>query len=297
MNHDAKAVTVIIPTRALRERAAVIRRAIDSVLSQAGVRAVPLIVVNGTGRDPELVQAMTSDPRLRVLCQEEAGIPAALRAGRQVLDTPWFADLDDDDLFLPGALALRVDALEKRPDCCAVITNGYRRSAAGDVLNAPDDLDVEADPMRALIRRNWLLPGGYLCRTEAVEPAAFEGMPRYLERTYFALWLLTHCQIIWLKQPTVVYHLETPQAEWRSRKAGLAQADALRQILTLELPADVRAVFRARVGRACHAASDREYREGALREAWRWHLRSLRESGGWRFLPYSRHLLRASLPF
>ena len=131
-----------MPTRALRERAEVLRRAIDSVLSQAGVRAVPLIVVNGTGRDPGLVEALTADPRLRVLCQEEAGIPAALRAGREVLDTPWFADLDDDDLFLPGALALRVDTLERRPDCCAVITNGYRRSASGtDVLNAPDELD------------------------------------------------------------------------------------------------------------------------------------------------------------
>ena len=285
-----------MPTRALRERAAVLHRAIDSVLSQTGVRAVPLVVVNGIGRDPELVQALTADPRLRVLCQEEPGIPAALRAGREVLDTPWFADLDDDDLFLPGALALRVDTLEKRPDCCAVITNGYRRSASGtDVLNATDDLDVEADPLRAMLRRNWLLPGGYLCRTEAVQPAVFAGMPRYLERTYFALWLLTNCKIVWLKQPTVVYHLDTPLAEWRSRRAVLGQADALRQILTLQLPADVRAVYRTRVARACHTASDREYRAGGLREAWRWHLRSLREPGGWRFLPYTRHLLRAAL--
>jgi glycosyltransferase involved in cell wall biosynthesis len=285
-------VTVIVPTQARRERAASLCAAIDSVLAQDGVSVVPLIVVNGVQREPAIVERLLCDRRLRVVFSETVGLPAALHAGRMALDTPWFADLDDDDLLLPGALALRIDALQARPDCHTVITSGYRRSGSNDVIGTPKDLDVAADPMRALLRQNWLLPGSYLCRTADVGPEHFERMPRYLERTYLALRLTTHGSILWLDRPTVINHVDTPDSEWASRDSALGQADALRRILELELPPDVHAALRARIAQACHNASALELRAGRLGEAVRWHLRSLREPGGWRYLPYTRHILR-----
>jgi hypothetical protein len=284
-----------VPTQAERERATVLQRAIDSVLAQEDVSPVPLVIVNGSGRDVDVVAALQADRRLRVLISEEQGLPAALHTGRKAVDTPWFADLDDDDLLLPGALALRVDALQARPDCCAVITNGYRRDASGDVLNAPADLGVAADPLRAMLRQNWLLPGSYLCRSADVGPEVFREMPRYIERTYLALRLATSGPILWLDQPTVVYHVGTPGSESASAAFVLGQADALRRILELPLPGDIRAALRARIAQACHSASEYSRRAGAPGEAFRWHLRSLRERGGWRYLPYTRHLLRELL--
>ena len=287
-------VTVIVPTQARRERAAALRAAIDSVLAQDGVSVVPLIVVNGVRREPAIVERLLGDGRLRVVVSETVGLPAALHAGRLAVDTPWFADLDDDDLLLPGALALRLDALRARPDCHSVVTNGFRRRGSKDV-RAPKDLDVAADPMRALLRLNWFLPGSYLCRTDDVGPEIFQHMPRYLERTYLALRLTLHGAILWLDQPTVVNHVDTPDSESASRDSALAQADALRRILELELPRDVHEALRARIAPACHSASELELRAGRLGEAVRWHVRSLREPGGWRFLPYTRHLLRRAL--
>ncbi len=290
-----RAVTVLLPTRAQRERAAVLLRAIDSVLAQEHVLPVPLIIINGAACDAQLVAMLRRDERLRVLVSEDEGLPAALHTGRRATDTPWFCDLDDDDLLLPGALALRLDALRDRPDCCAVITNGYRRDGGRDVLNVPANLCVAADPLRAMLRRNWLLAGSYLCRSADVGPQVFRDMPRYLERTYLGLRLVTMGQILWLDQPTVVCHVNTPGSESASSASVLGHADALRRILGLPLPADMQTTLKARIADACHAASEFSRSSGARREAFRWHFRSLCERGGWRYLPYTRHLLRDAL--
>lgn len=290
MMKDA-AVTVIVPTLALRERRKLLARALKSLLDQTGVRVVPLVVVNGPAPDPEVLRDLRGDGRLRLRFCEREGLPAALRCGRESVDTPWFADLDDDDLLLPGALARRVEALERRPDCWAVVTNGVRRSAAGDVLHVPEHEDVAADPLGALLRQNWMLPGAYLCRTEKVPPEIFDRVTLYLERTCLAIRLTTQGRICWLPQPTVLYHEESPGSQWNSGACITGQPAALREILAMDLPAEFKTAMRDRVSPAMHAASDYEWRRGALREAWRWHLQSLLEPGGWRFLPYTLRLL------
>jgi glycosyltransferase involved in cell wall biosynthesis len=184
----ASAVSVVIPTLGLRERATSLRRAVESVLDQCGARAVPLVVLNGAQSCPDVERWLRAEPRVRLLTRDEGNLPAALLAGREAVDTPYFATLDDDDLLLPGALALRLRALQERPDRAAVVTNGYRRDRFGDVLHIASGRgahdphrEIERDPLRALLRRNWLLPGSWLGRTDAVGASLFHGMPRYLE--------------------------------------------------------------------------------------------------------------------
>jgi len=53
--------------------------------------------------------------------------------------------------------------------------------------------------------------------------------------------------------------------------------------------------LRRRVARAYHHAADFDWRAGALRSAWQWHLASLLEPGGWRHITFTRHLLRTML--
>jgi len=291
---DLHAVSVIIPTRALLERGALLRRAVESVLAQDGVRSVPVVVINGLRRDPALTRELRADRRLRVITLEQADLPAALRVGRDVVDSPFFAELDDDDVLLPGALAARVECLLAWPEYHTVVTNGFRRNSAGDTLHIPDTSVVERDPLRAILQRNWLLPGSWLCRTDAVGPSFFDGMPKFLECTYLALRFATSGRMKFLGRPTVVWSSDTPLSVSDSRDYVLGQVAGLRQLLKLELPPDIRAGYRARVSSACHANADMHFKEGALREAWGWHLRSLRESGGWRYLLFTRHLLRAS---
>jgi len=89
-----------------------------------------------------------------------------------------------------------------------------------------------------------------------------------------------------------VYSVGSPAAESLSRAYVLGQVAGLRRIIALDLPDDVRRALRARIAGAYHAAADHERTAGALREAWRWHVASLLQPSGWRYLPFTRHLVR-----
>jgi hypothetical protein len=288
---EASSVSVIIPTRALRERRGLIRRAVESVLSQSGVRAVPIVVVNGPGADPDIVGELRADGRVRVQQNEQAGLPDALLAGRSLVDAPFFGALDDDDLYLPGALAARVRVLSERLDCDAVVTNGIRRDSTGDTLQNEDMAVVERDPLRAMFRSNWLLPGSWLCRTERVGNWLFEGMPTSLETTYTGVQLASRCRLAFLNQPTVVWHTDTANHLSGSREWVLAHAAALQRLLELDLPQDVKTSIRLQWTDACHGNSEMLLREGSRAEAWRWHARSLFGHGGSRYLGFTWRFL------
>lgn len=295
MRSADRAVTVIIPSRGLPQRLEALRGAIESITSQQGVCATPLIVLNGSSVSPGIEAELRADRRVRVVTRTESSIPLAFVAGREAVDTPWFATLDDDDLLLPGALARRVDELERRPDHAVVVTNGYRRNGGQEVLNIQPPLDVAADPLRALLEHNWLLPGSWLCRSAMVGPSLFDGMAPHLECTFLAVRFATAFRMLWIEDPTVVYHVGTALAVTASREYIVGQVDGLRAILGLPLPDDVRHALRRRVARAYHHAADYDWRAGSLRSAWRWHLASLLEPGGWRHITFTRHLLRTML--
>lgn len=294
---EQEAVSVIIPTRAVSHRSELLRRAVNSVLAQEAVRVVPLVVINGPDRDQHLTRELHADRRLQVASLEDADLPAALRAGREMVDTKWFAELDDDDVLLPGALALRVHILQAQANLDAVITNGLRRGADGDTLHIADIKMVERDPLRAMVFGHdyWLLPGSWLCRTDSVGPEFFGHMPKFRECTYLAMRLASTRQIAFLDSPTVVWHTDTPLSESKSRAYVLGEAAALQRILELDLPADVRRAVRRKVSRACHSNARLYLSEGRVKDAWAWHLKSLREVGGRRYLRYTRHLMLALL--
>ena len=291
----ARAVSVIIPTRALRKRAPLLRRAIESVLTQEGVDVIPLVIVNGLDRHPPLLSELCANRRLRVVMVEEADLPNALRVGREMVETAWFTELDDDDLLLPGALSARVRALEEGPELDGVVTNGLRRSAAGDTLHINDMRSVQQDPLRALSQYNWLLPGAWLCRTDSVGAQLFDGITRFLECTYLAVRLVTDYRIKFVDLPTMVWNEDAPLSESRSARYVLGQAPALRRILQLDLPSDVQVCFKAKLLANCHQNARIYLEQGSLKMAWRWHFQSLQGRDGWRYLFFSYRLLRESL--
>ena len=290
-----RSVTVIVPSRGQPERFDGLLAAIESIATQHAVCATPLIVLNGSNVCPKVAATLRSDRRVRVVTRNESSLAGAYLVGRQAVETPWFGALDDDDLLLPGALARRLEELERRPDHAIVITNGYRREGGTDVLHIQPPLDVAADPLRALPRRNWLLPGSWLCRSALVGPSLFEGMPPCLECTFLAARFASELRMIWIDEPTVVYHVGAPLAVTSSREYIIGQMSALRTILALPIPDDVRRALRRHMAGDYHDAADHDWRAGSLRSAWRWHLASLLEPGGWRHVTFTRHLLRTML--
>jgi len=277
---EAPAISVIIPTRALAVRAALVRRAIDSVLAQEDVRAVPIVVVNGDEPDEALVASLRADRRVRTTTLAAADLPAAILAGRDLVDTPYFAELDDDDEYLPGALALRVRTLVERAESDVVVTNGIVRDSRGDSLHVEDTAAVHRDPLRALLAGNWLLPGTWLCHTARVDRALFAEMPPFRECTFLALRFATTCRMTFLDTPTLLHHLGTPRAESQSREYTLASLAATRRLLELELPPDVRAAFRASLSADCLDIARLHRCDGRMALAGAWYLRACVQPGG-----------------
>jgi len=290
-------VSVIMPTLARAARGTLLRRALESVLAQAGVRAVPIVVLNGTERDPALAAELAARREVRLLDLAEADLPAALRAGRRAVDTAWFSELDDDDLLLPGALARRLACAASHPGCDAVVSNGLARDGRGDRPLLHDVETIARDPLAALGERTWLSPGGALFRTEAVEPALFDGMPRFLEWTWLALRIAARRRpLAFLDEPTFVYHPGRPDSLWASDACTRELPAALDRLLGLELPGPLRRRLAERRAQALHAAAREALRRGALPAAWRCHVRSLRGPRGWRFLAFTARLLAARAP-
>jgi len=286
-----KIVSVIVPTVAVASRAACLGRALDSVLAQKDVRVDPIVVANGPDCHPELVHSLAQRRDIRLVRRPEAGLASALSAGRALVDAPYFAELDDDDLLLPGALAARVTRLDAEPDIDVVVTSGYLRGPGGDVLNVSDISQCATDPLRAVLDRMWLTPCAGLFRTETIPATYFASMPPYLEWTYLAVLLSLKRRIAFLDLPTFVYSLDTPRSLSKSCEYVRGQPAALQTVLRLPLPADVRQKLHHKYVAALHAASVSGLGQGRRAEAWRWHLRTLRHLHGWRYLTYTRHLL------
>lgn len=288
---DLVNVSVVMPTEARPERAELLRRALESVRSQQGVRPIPIVVVNGPAAEPALLVDLARAPDVQLARLETAGLPAALRAGRDRVRTPYFAELDDDDELLPGALRTRVDALEARPDADVVVTRGYVDRQGRRELNRVDFETAQRDPLRSLLDHNWLAPCAGLFRTATIGTEYFADVPPYLEWTYLGLRLAVERRILFLDRPTWVYRADTPHSLSKAPTYVLRQAASLDRLLALPLPSDVRRRLRRRRGMALHTAASLELRAGRPRAAWRWHVRSLAAAGGWRYALYTRRLV------
>jgi glycosyltransferase involved in cell wall biosynthesis len=287
---SAEAVSVIMPTIASEERAAGLVRAVESVVSQRAVAAIPLVIVNGGAAVPELVAHLRRRRDIRLAVLDEASLPRALRVGRSMVDTAHFAVLDDDDELLPDALAFRLEILADTA-CDAVVTNGFIEEGGRRQLSASDFHAVEADPLRALLGRQWLLPCAGLFQTSAVPDAIVAQIPAYREWTYLALCLASGAKMRFAARPTFVYRADTPRSLSKSREYCLGGPAAIARMLELDLPSDVRRALLVRLGAEMHSASELELQDGNHGAAWRWHVRSLAQPLGWRYLAYSRHLL------
>jgi glycosyltransferase involved in cell wall biosynthesis len=288
---ELQSISVIMPTLANEDRASGLVRAIDSVLGQEGVRVVPIIIANGTKCSPDVLEDLGRRRDIRLVRLEEASLPLALKAGRNTVDTPYFAELDDDDELLPHALITRLDKMGDDGTVDVVVTNGLLQGFGSEVISTPNITDFQADPLRAILRDNWLAPGSALFRTETVTCDFFEAIPKYLEWTYLGVILSLRRKILFVNHPTYVYRTDNKVSISKSRECALMRPQAIERLLKLDVPRDVRALIKGKLAAARHRASSCELAAGNYAAAWFWHMRSLMLGQGWKYLTYTRHLM------
>ncbi|PIQ96963.1 MAG: hypothetical protein COV67_06700 [Nitrospinae bacterium CG11_big_fil_rev_8_21_14_0_20_56_8] len=95
---------------------AYLRECVDSILNQTFTDFEFILLNNGsTDGTPEILDAY-ADPRIRVVHQENLGIPRALNRGIQLAQGELIARLDADDYSLPGRLERQVRFFDGHPD-------------------------------------------------------------------------------------------------------------------------------------------------------------------------------------
>jgi len=113
----APAVSVVIPTY---NRAALLRRALDSVRAQTFTNWEAIVVDDYSEDETEQVVASFEDPRIRLVRFRSAGVIAASRNyGIRLAHAPIVAFLDSDDAWYPDKLRRCLEAMTPDVDLVA----------------------------------------------------------------------------------------------------------------------------------------------------------------------------------
>ena len=172
-------VSVVIPTF---NRAAFLPSAARSALDQT-LHEIEVIIVDDGSTDatPDVCRSFAAtDPRVRVIRQGNRGLPAARNAGLTAAAADWVAFLDDDDLWVPHALArLRAGVGEGDVVGCLAVafTSDEPALTAPTILAAPQKFALTPYPpavsampiaLHELLLRSFFPIHGALFSTAAV---------------------------------------------------------------------------------------------------------------------------------
>lgn len=287
----APLITTIIPTMASKARAASLKRAITSIRVASKQPVAIIVVVNGTRSDPEACAWLADQPDVRLEFDAKPSAANAMLRGRELVATPFFTSLDDDDEFTPGALDLRLAAMQS--DTCPdiVVCNGLRRDSTGDTLCYDDLPSVPAAPLPALFRMPWLSSCNSLYRTASIDAHFFRNFHSFAEWTWLAYQFgVAGKKIAVIDTPTFVCN-DTAGSLSKSNEYEMAYLSLYERMLSLAPPAPVADLIRRRIGSFWHDQSVTALRGGQRLDALRHHVRSLRQPGGLRYLGYSRYLI------
>lgn len=110
-------VTFLVPAyNAMRT----IKYTVESMQSQTLKEFLAIIIDDGSTDGTGDYLESINDNRFRVIHQANSGYVSALMRGSEMIETPYFARLDADDIALPDRLEKQVEFLERNPDVAVV---------------------------------------------------------------------------------------------------------------------------------------------------------------------------------
>jgi hypothetical protein len=288
-NEATPTVSTIIATMAATERFSLVQRAVLSVRRSSRLPVTIIVVVNGKRSDPALVAWLREQPDVQLEMLAQPSLPHALLRGRELVRTPYFSTLDDDDEYLGNAIDLRLEALEQT-GADVVVTNGFRYGS-GTLERSYDTLGkVPANPLEELFHMAWLHNGNALYRSDSVGREFFADHHAYAEWTWLAYKLaLAGKRIAVLETPTFIYY-DTPGSLSKSVACCGAYLSLYRRMLDANPPPAVVRHIKRRIQSGLHDQSCYALDQGKHLEALRFHIRSL-TAGGLRYFSFGRRLL------
>jgi glycosyltransferase involved in cell wall biosynthesis len=212
--HNPEVAPTVSIVLATYDRAALLPRAIESVLCQTWPHWELIVVDDGSRDDtPALLAAFCRrDSRIRCLRQRNQGLVVARNHGAQLATAPWLTFLDSDDEFTPDHLERRLAWLAGQPDV-DFIHGGYR--LVGDDLFVPD----VRDPSRRIPISECVVGGTFFLRTAAFHALGGFRPPDFGCDYEFFQRAQTRLRIEKVEFPTYVYHRDV-QNTMCKRPAG-----------------------------------------------------------------------------
>ncbi|MEK7649523.1 MAG: glycosyltransferase family A protein [Patescibacteria group bacterium] len=191
-------VSVIIPTH---NRAHLLPRALDSVLSQSYKDMEIIIVDDGSSDETPAVIARYTDPRIRTIRYETPqGIPTVRNRGMQEARGEYIAWQDDDDEWLPGKLEKQVAKMETLSEEYGVVYSAYwrmRKDGTRAFFPPRWVQPQEGDLYKVFLKKNFLCLQSMLMRKKVFETVGgldkrfpvlqeYDWFPKIAERFQFA---------------------------------------------------------------------------------------------------------------
>jgi hypothetical protein len=289
-----QSVTVIIPTTADEAKAQSLVAAIDSVLTGQYKAVRVLVVANGKNQDSVLIDRIGRITGVSVSRFETGSLPLALFEGRKRVETPFFGFLDDDDIYLPNAVAVRLAALLQDPSVDFVATNGYWATDGVPAYECYDAAAVNAHPLEELVNSSWLRSCNALYRTQSIGPEYFHDVAPYMEWTFIGLRLCMAKKVKFLADLT--YQINgRPDSLSTSDAYTMAVPSAMQKMLALGPRAEIRRMLKEKLRTSCHDVSAYYLSRSEIGAAWKYHLKSLQGRGLLDYAAYTRHLIRCSV--
>jgi len=99
---------------------AYIGEAVRSVLAQTALARIAQIIIvddgSTDGSQDEIARIAALSPRIRPVLRENGGIAVARNAGLELVETPWCAILDGDDIWPADKIESQLECLDQLPD-------------------------------------------------------------------------------------------------------------------------------------------------------------------------------------
>lgn len=208
-------VSVVIPTR---HRPNMLRRAVDSVLSQTHTHLELIVVVDGP--DPTTIDVLKyiHDPRLHILpLMINVGVAEARNIGARDSVGEWIAFLDDDDEWLSEKLARQLSIVVNADPGLNFVACRHREGDTATNRILPRRFPRRDEDWSEYIccDNNLCLPSSWLIRRDLLRALPFD---RDVSLCEDILWLLgaraSHMiSPAWLDEALVVFHNDHKEPE------------------------------------------------------------------------------------
>lgn len=175
-------VSVVMP---VHNGAEYLREAVDSILAQT-LTDLELIAIDDGSTDTSnaiLKNYALADKRIRVICQDNAGIATALNRGISEARGAYIARMDADDICAPDRLARQVKFMNTRPTTGLCGTGwSFIGRRKGSVVPVTDDAGIRAAQLfrpsiahpTAMIRRDLITKYDLWYNTELKQAEDYE---------------------------------------------------------------------------------------------------------------------------